>query len=84
MLTISLHSGYGVIWTYLLQDKKILFLMLLVENIIVYSSLTCATTMEWYNSESSDLKGDNLFHLQVSSKICVLLSIAASHPGVYS
>lgn len=40
MLTISLHSGYGVIWTYLLQDKKKkekLFKILLVENITVYS-----------------------------------------------
>lgn len=38
MLTISLHSGYGVIWTYLLQDKKKkIFKILLVENITVYS-----------------------------------------------
>lgn len=63
--------------------KKILFQILLVEHIIVYSSLTCATTIEWYNSESSDFKGDNLYHLQVSSKICVLLSMAASHPVPY-
>lgn len=71
--------------TYYKIKKNIFFfqLILLAENIIVYSSLTCATTMEWYNSESSDLKGDNLYHLLVSSKICVLLSIAASHPGVY-